>query len=92
MPISPEVQEIFKKFKKWQVGRDVGCHHAQSVRADLHNEEMRELRIKRSVLIENKNGSKTPQGVLKNDQSSQSKMIQMVCNIYISIFRKIRSF
>ena len=45
MPLSPEVQELFKKFKKCQVGRDVGCHHAQSLRADPHNEEMRELCI-----------------------------------------------
>ena len=50
MPLSPEVQEIFKKFKKWQVGRDVGCHHAQSPRADPPNKEMRELRIKRVFL------------------------------------------
>ena len=45
MPLSPEVLEIFKKFQKWQVGRDVGCHHAQSLQADPHNEEMRELHI-----------------------------------------------
>ena len=47
MLISLERIEIFKKFKISQVGTDVGYLCAKSLRADLRNEEMRELRVKR---------------------------------------------
>ena len=47
MPISLKLKEIFKKFKISQVGTDVGYLCAKSLRADLRNEEMRELCVKR---------------------------------------------
>ena len=34
-----------------QVGTDVDYHCAKSLRADLHNEEIRELRVKRILTI-----------------------------------------
>ena len=50
MPISLEQIEIFKKFKISQVGVVVDYICAKSLRADLRNEEIRELRIKGIVL------------------------------------------
>jgi len=49
MPISLERIEIFKIFKISQVGTDVDYQPAKSVRADLRNEVMKVLLVKRSL-------------------------------------------
>ena len=47
MLISLEPVEIFKKFQNAQVDTEVDYQCAKSVRADLRNEEIRALRVKR---------------------------------------------